>query len=123
MSIGENIKKYRGAIKQADFAEKLGVSTVTVSRWENGANIPNSEMLQNIAQVLDIPVEKLLEEQHKPQIKELEERHLKEDYGLMIYQFSDNEILKMPAIPELIPIFKEMVSERLQQIHSKEKIS
>ena len=119
MSIGENIKKYRGTMKQADFAEKLNVTSVTVSRWENDQNIPSAEMLQNIAQVLNIPVNKLLEEQSRAQTKEINERHLKEDYGFMIYQFSDTEILKMPAIPELIPIFKEMVSERLKQIHNK----
>ena len=114
MSIGGNIKKCRGAMKQADFAEKLKVNTATVSRWENDQNIPNGEMLQKIAQVLDIPVDKLLQEQPTPQTKEIQERSLKEDYNMMIYQFNENETLKMPATPDFVPIFEKIVAERLK---------
>ena len=114
MSIGDNIKKYRGTMKQTDFAEQLGVTSVTVSRWETGQNVPNGEMLQKMAQVLGVSVDKLMEGQHMPQTKELNERSLKEDYGMMIYQFTDNEALKMPATPDFIPIFEKIVAERLK---------
>ena len=114
MSIGENIKKYRGAMKQEDFAEKLGVNVATVSRWENDANVPNSKMLNKMAEVLNINVNQLLEGTTTPQTKELNERYLKEDYGMMIYQFSDNEVLKLPATPELIPLFEKIIIEKLK---------
>ena len=101
-------------MKQTDFAEQLGVTSVTVSRWETGQNVPNGEMLQKMAQVLGVSVDKLMEGQHMPQTNELNERSLKEDYGMMIYQFTDNEALNMPATPDFIPIFEKLVSERLK---------
>ena len=114
MTIGENIRKCRGAMKQVDFAEQVGVNTATVSRWENGQNIPNGETLQKIAQVLGVSVEKLMQDSSTPQIKEIQERSLKEDHGMMIYQFNENEILKMPATPEFVPIFEKIIAERLK---------
>lgn len=113
-SIGENIKKYRGAMKQEDFAEKLGVNTVTVSRWENGANTPNSKMVNKIAEILNVEPAQILEGTTTPQTKEINERSLKEDYGMMIYKFSDNEVLKLPATPELIPLFEKIIIEKLR---------
>lgn len=52
MSIGSNIKKARGRIKQAELAEMLDVDVSTISRWENDKNIPNSKVLKQIADVL-----------------------------------------------------------------------
>ena len=61
MSIGENIKKARGHIKQAELAEMLNVDVSTISRWENNKNVPNGIILQKIAQVLGTSVEFLTE--------------------------------------------------------------
>lgn len=60
MSIGGNIKKARGRIKQEELAEMLGVNTVTVSRWENDKYTPNANMLRNIAHALNTSVEYLI---------------------------------------------------------------
>lgn len=113
MGIGENIKECRGAMKQADFAEKLGVNVATVSRWENGLNTPNGEMIQKIANVLGVDTQSLLKSS-APQIKELNERSLKEDKGMMIYRFSESEALELPATPEFMPMFERIVAERLK---------
>ena len=113
MGIGENIKECRGSMKQSEFAEKLGVNVTTVSRWENGQNTPNGEMIQKIANVLGVDTECLLKSS-MPQIKELNERSLKEDKGMMIYRFSENEALELPATTEFIPIFERIVAERLK---------
>ena len=47
MEIGTRIRMLRKAkgIRQEDFAEALGVSVQTVSRWENGINDPDIVML------------------------------------------------------------------------------
>ena len=113
MSIGENIRECRGTMKQTDLAEKLGVNAVTVSRWENGQNTPNGEMIQKIANVLGVDTQCLLKSS-VPQIKELNERSLKEDKGMMIYRFSETEALELPATTEFIPIFERIVAERLK---------
>ena len=122
MSIGENIRLCRGAMKQLDFAEKLGVTVTTVSRWENDQNIPNGEMIQKIANVLGVDTESLLRQSPSSKIKEINERSLKEDKGVMIYRFSENETLELPATTDFIPIFERIVAERLKMKNLQEHI-
>ena len=104
-------------MKQTDFAEKLGVNATTVSRWENDINNPNSEMIQKIANVLNVDIECLLQQDFTSKTKELNERYLKEDKGMMIYRFNENEVLELPATVEFIPIFERIIAERLKIQH------
>ena len=122
MSIGENIRLCRGAMKQSEFADKLGVTVTTVSRWENDQNIPNGEMIQKIANVLGVDTESLLRQSPSSKIKEINERSLKEDKGVMIYRFSENETLELPATTDFIPIFERIVAERLKMKNLQEHI-
>ena len=43
LMIGENIRSYRkkNGLTQEEFAERLGVTYQSVSRWENGATYPD----------------------------------------------------------------------------------
>ena len=63
----ENVKKYRKArhISQEDFAMKLCVVRQTVSKWEKGASLPDVEMLLKIAEVLDVSVNELLQDDNR----------------------------------------------------------
>ena len=122
MSIGENIRLCRGAMKQSEFADRLGVTVTTVSRWENDQNIPNGEMIQKIANVLGVDTESLLRQSSSSKIKEVNERSLKEDKGMMIYRFSENEALELPATTDFIPIFERIVAERLKMKNLQEHI-
>ena len=47
---------------QKDLADKLFVSDKTVSKWERGLSVPDSEMLIHIAEILETPVSVLLGE-------------------------------------------------------------
>lgn len=51
------IKLYRNEkkISQEELAEKLGVSRVTITRYENGTRVPSIDMLRKIAKALDVP--------------------------------------------------------------------
>lgn len=62
LSIGENIKRLRREkdMTQEDFAELLGVSCQSVSRWENGICYPDMELLPTISDLFQITVDKLL---------------------------------------------------------------
>ena len=62
-----NIKKARGRIKQSELAEMLNVDVSTVSRWENGKNIPSGKVLQNIASALNTTVAYLSGETENPE--------------------------------------------------------
>lgn len=47
-------------LTQADFAEKLGADTVTVSRFERGSHLPSLLRLERIADTLGVPLAELL---------------------------------------------------------------
>ena len=62
MEIGTIVKKLRTDrhIKQESFAEALGVSVQTVSRWENDVNYPDIAMLPQIASFFHVTTDYLL---------------------------------------------------------------
>ena len=64
--IGSFIAENRKAKKltQIEFAEKLGVSNKSVSRWETGKNMPDVSLFLSICDVLDISVNELLIGEH-----------------------------------------------------------
>lgn len=62
MKIGEVIRKYRKekCMTQEEMANRLGVTTPAVNKWENGASLPDVTMLAPIARLLGITVDTLL---------------------------------------------------------------
>lgn len=60
--IAEN-RKAKG-LTQIEFAEKLGVSNKSVSRWETGKNMPDVSLFLSICDVLDISVNELIIGEH-----------------------------------------------------------
>ena len=60
----ENIKKIRKArgLSQEELAVKLNVVRQTISKWEQGLSVPDSEMLLTISELLETPVSILLGE-------------------------------------------------------------
>ena len=61
---GEKLTQLRKAkgLSQGDLAGKLNVVRQTVSKWEKGFSVPDAGMLLRIAEVLDAPVDELLNE-------------------------------------------------------------
>lgn len=47
-------------LTQEQLAEQLGVSTITVSRWENGNNMPDISLLSEIAEFYDVSIPELI---------------------------------------------------------------
>ena len=66
--LSENIKNLRKSkgISQEELAIKLGVVRQTVSKWEKGLSVPDSEMLIRLAEELDTTVNVLLGETVSP---------------------------------------------------------
>lgn len=60
----ENIKSIRKSkgLSQEELAIKLNVVRQTISKWEQGLSVPDSEMLVSISEVLETPVSTLLGE-------------------------------------------------------------
>ena len=63
---GATIKQLREGrnMTQADLADKLGVSSKTVSKWETGKGLPDITLLQPLAQALGISVIELMNGEH-----------------------------------------------------------
>ena len=62
--LNENIKAIRKSkgLSQEELAIRLNVVRQTVSKWERGLSVPDSDMLLAISEVLDTPVSILLGE-------------------------------------------------------------
>ena len=60
--LGDNIRLLRKqkGYSQETLAQQLHVVRQTVSKWETGASVPDAELLQRLAEVLETPVSTLL---------------------------------------------------------------
>lgn len=67
MNIGKQIKKYRKNknITQSDIAKILGVEPGTISKYESGIIEPNIESLKKLAEIFEITVDQLINEDNK----------------------------------------------------------
>ena len=75
MDIGVVIKKYRkeAGMTQEEMANRLGVTTPAVNKWENSNSKPDIELLAPIARLLDISFDTLLSFHEKLSDTEIEE--------------------------------------------------
>lgn len=79
--IGGFLKELRHGkgITQEQLAERLGVSGRTISRWETGSNMPDLDILIELADYYDVEIREILDGERKSEKmnKELEETVLK----------------------------------------------
>lgn len=72
-------KRREKSYTQAQLAEKLGVTSKTISRWENGNYMPDLSMLTPLCEILGISVEELLKGENNiaegESRKELEQKY------------------------------------------------
>ena len=61
-NLSECIKKgrKRAGLTQQQLADKLGISLMTILRWEKGVRAPNSAILPKLAKELNISVDELM---------------------------------------------------------------
>lgn len=83
--LGNNIKTFRKnkGYSQETLAQELFVVRQTVSKWEKGQSVPDAEMIEKLADTLDVSVNDLLG-------KEIEKKEKEEQ--------QDNEVAKQLAI-------------------------
>ena len=102
LKIGETIKKFRKEreITQEEFAEVLGVSCQSVSRWENGLCYPDVELIPSIAGFFGVSVDKLMG------VDDVAEKQAVEHY---LSEFQN--AISHGAVEECIRIAREGVAE------------
>jgi transcriptional regulator with XRE-family HTH domain len=55
----KEIVKARG-VKQSYLAQRIGVSSVTVSNWMTGKTSPSRKHLEKLSEILEVPVKDLV---------------------------------------------------------------
>ena len=72
----ERLKKLRieNGLKQSELAEKVGVSKVTVSLWENGHRVPEMKALKKLSELFDVSIPYLTGEAYLRSVDETEEQ-------------------------------------------------
>ena len=128
MNFSDNLKQLRKSknLKQADLAAYFGVGRTTVTSWENGATIPNIDILDKLATLLDVSADELL---GRPQAIDKFKRN--DDNVKLLAQYSKlNDIGKKEAVKRvselcMIPKYtaKEAVNNMPIAAHSDAKIT
>ena len=120
MDIGSVIKKYRkeAGYTQEEMANRLGVTTPAVNKWENGNSKPDIELLSPIARLLHISLDTLLSFHEKLTDLEIEgliqkmDKMFSEEGYEKTYQWAVNTIKKYPNYNMLIWQIAVMLDSR-----------
>lgn len=93
IKIGNFLKRLRkeNKLTQEQFAEIVNVSNRTVSRWENGKNMPDLDILIEISKFYDVELREILDGERRSvkMDKDLEETVLK------VADYNNDEKIKM----------------------------
>lgn len=75
MTFGEKLKEARkeAGLSQEQFAEKMSVSRSAVAKWESDKGMPDVNNLKVMAQLLDVSLDYLLDEDEKLSFNETKE--------------------------------------------------
>lgn len=87
--IGSFLRELRKekSLTQEQLAEQFGVSGRTVSRWENGNNMPDISMLVEMAEFYDIDIREIIDGERKSEIMKTEIKETLEK----VAEYSDAE--------------------------------
>ena len=107
--IAKNIQKLRQekGMTQLELAEKLNYSDKTVSKWERGESLPDIVVLKTIADLYEVTLDYLVEEEHdgKPVTKEMMDRN----YRRNCYIITETSIFIVALMATLIYVILAMI--------------
>lgn len=117
MSVGTQIMYNRKLKKltQEKLGDLLGISYMTVRRWETGKSNPDIAELQKISNVLDVPIEQLLDKEspESSSDKDISLSYTNEhsqNKGMAIYTSKDGQRFEVPATPEGYAFLRDMAA-------------
>ena len=97
--LNENIKAIRKSkgLSQQDLADKLNVVRQTISKWEQGLSVPDSDLLIVLSEALETPVSTLLGET-VAEIEADEIKALSEKLEIINLQFARRKAVRRSAL-------------------------
>lgn len=109
-------------LTQAQLAEHFNVSDRTISRWENGSNMPDLSLLIEIADFYDVDIREIFDGERKSEKMNQEEK----DTLLKVADYAENEkdiLMKRVRIISFVGLGSLLlallfVSFRIEQINS-----
>lgn len=111
--LSENIKNLRKSkgISQEELAIKLNVVRQTVSKWEKGLSVPDSEMLISLAEELDTSVSVLLGETVEEQpVKESDLKGIAEKLEVINLQLAKRSAKRIKVIRWLLIVLCTLIA-------------
>ena len=101
--LNENIKAIRKSkgFSQQDLADKLNVVRQTISKWEQGLSVPDSDLLIVLSEALETPVSTLLGET-VAEIEADEIKALSEKLEIINLQFARRKAMRRSALHWLL---------------------
>ncbi len=82
----KNLRKQKG-YSQEELADRLGVVRQTISKWEKGQSVPDSEMLMKLADIFEVPVSQLLG-------RTIMEEHLPDQVAEQLARINEQLVIK-----------------------------
>lgn len=94
-TLGDRIKKLRDRenIQQNDFAKKIGVSNVVLSRYESGERKPDYDTLDKIADYFQVSTDYLLGRTDSPNYEQNDNDQLKYYIDKINKEFPDSDLM------------------------------
>lgn len=110
INIGINLKRIRTnkGITQKELAEKVGLVYSSYSNYENGNRLPKKEILEKIANALNVDIIDLMYDEltakkmHEPfDNKDLRQQHLLDSFNLLNDQGKEKAIERIKELTEI----------------------
>ena len=123
--LSERIRKARKSkgLNQAELAEQLGMSEMTVRRWETGKSSPRMEEIHNVAEVLNIPISELLDDtadqSSVPNIRVVptqSKASQETNTGMAVLTLETGRKVEVPATPEGFAFLKDLFAMSLSNV-------
>ncbi len=101
--LNENIKALRKSkgLSQQDLADKLNVVRQTISKWEQGLSVPDSDLLIALSEALETPASTLLGETVSPSEADAV-KALSEKLEIINLQFARRKAMRRSALHWLL---------------------
>lgn len=116
----KKLRKEKG-ITQEQFAESINVSARTISRWENGNNMPDISLLVEIADFFDVSISEIINGERKNETMEEEIKEVAES----LTDYADAEktiLLKRARIISILGLIALLLGLIMEFISANSKI-
>lgn len=125
-NIGNRIAKLRKAkaMTQEDLAEKMGVSSQAVSKWENNVSCPDISLLPQLAHLLGVSTDELLTgENHDVKVVPAAERKNLDELTVRIRcQSADGDRVRVNLPISLVKVGMELGMDMTPNIHGSDAL-